>query len=97
MYHTTVAFPTQPIQSTIEYSLSHREEALKYALQFARNLEGKTELADKFVGMYVNELTIDYGDSGRKALTKLFEMANEKGLYAKPVRPEFVIPDTVTV
>lgn len=93
----TIALATKLMKETIEYSLAHREEALKYALQFARNLEGNTELADKFVGMYVNELTVDYGEAGRKALTKLFEMANEKGLYAKPVRPEFVIPETVTV
>ena len=54
------------------------------------HLDMGKDLADKFVGMYVNELTVDYGDSGRKAVETLFKMAYEKGIYAEPVQIEFV-------
>ncbi len=79
---------TRMIQDSIKYALSHRKEALDYALRYARGL--KNEEADKFVGMYVNELTVDYGDSGRKALLTLFEMAYEKGVIQEKFVPEFV-------
>ena len=79
---------TQMLQDSIRYALSHRQEALAYALKYARDLN-ETD-ADKFVGMYVNELTVDYGESGRKAVIKLFEMAYEKGVIAKSFIPEFV-------
>lgn len=79
---------TRLLQESIKYSLSHRQEALGYALQFARGLN--TPQADKFVGMYVNDLTVDYGEQGRKALRKLFEMAFEKGVVDRPINVEFV-------
>ncbi len=79
---------TQILKDSIVYSLEHRAEALEYALTFARDMP--EELADKFVGMYVNELTVDYGESGRKAVETLFKMAYEKGLYKEPVVTEFV-------
>lgn len=79
---------TQLLKDSIVYSLEHRPEALDYALTFARDM--KKDLADKFVGMYVNELTVDYGESGRQALRKLFAMAYEKGLVDEPVEVEFV-------
>jgi 1,4-dihydroxy-6-naphthoate synthase len=79
---------TKVLKQSIVYSLEHRQEALEYALTFARDLE--TGLADKFVGMYVNELTVDYGDAGRKAISTLFQMAYENGLVAEPVKVEFV-------
>ena len=79
---------TRMLQDSIRYALDHRSDALAYALKYARGL--KNEQADKFVGMYVNELTVDYGESGRKALTKLFEMAYEKGVIDKKFQPEFV-------
>jgi len=79
---------TRMLQDSIRYALSHRQEALDYALKYARGL--KNEQADKFVGMYVNELTVDYGESGRKALLKLFEMAYEKGVIGNKFTPEFV-------
>jgi 1,4-dihydroxy-6-naphthoate synthase len=79
---------TQILKDAIVYSLEHRPEALEYALEFARDM--KPELADKFVGMYVNELTVDYGESGRNAVRKLFEMAHQKGIYDTPITPEFV-------
>ncbi|MBX9687363.1 MAG: hypothetical protein K2X27_11715 [Candidatus Obscuribacterales bacterium] len=76
------------LQDSIRYALDNRKDALAYALNFARGL--KDEQADKFVGMYVNELTVDFGESGRKALIKFFEMAFEKGVIAKKFTPEFV-------
>jgi 1,4-dihydroxy-6-naphthoate synthase len=79
---------TRMLQDSIRYALAHRKDALDYALKYARGL--KDEEADKFVGMYVNELTIDYGESGRKALVKLFEMAYEKGVVTRKFIPEFV-------
>jgi 1,4-dihydroxy-6-naphthoate synthase len=82
---------TRLLQNSILYSLKHRAEALEYAMTFARDME--PELADKFVGMYVNELTVDYGESGRQALVKLFEMAYERGLFDKPVPIEFISVD----
>lgn len=79
---------TRMLQDSIRYALSNREEALAYALQFARGL--KKEEADKFVGMYVNDLTIDYGEEGKKALLQLFKMSYENGLISKELTPEFV-------
>ncbi len=79
---------TKMMQDSIRCALDNREEALAYALQFARGL--KDEQADKFVGMYVNELTVDFGESGKKALIKFFEMAYEKGVIDKKFTPEFV-------
>jgi len=75
------------LRESIQYSLEHREEALEYAMQFARDLDAKT--ADRFVGMYVNERTVDYGDEGRRAVQTLFDRAWEAGLFAKPVVVEF--------
>ncbi len=79
---------TKLLKSAIQYSLAHRKDALEYALTFARDMP--ENLADKFVGMYVNELTVDYGEAGRKAVNKLFAMANEKGLFEETIVPEFV-------
>lgn len=79
---------TSVFKESILYSLSHRAEALDYALTFARDM-GR-DLADKFVGMYVNELTVDYGEQGRKAVRKLFAMAYERGIFSTPVEVEFV-------
>lgn len=81
---------TQILKDGIVYSLAHRKDALEYALEFARDMVGKEGLADKFVGMYVNELTVDYGESGRAAVRKFFEMAYERGIFEKPITPEFV-------
>lgn len=79
---------THMLHDSIRYALDHRQDALKYALQYARSL--KDEQADKFVGMYVNELTVDYGQPGRDALTALFQMAYEKGIIKEKFTPEFV-------
>jgi 1,4-dihydroxy-6-naphthoate synthase len=75
------------LRASIAYGLNHRDEALDYALQFGRGLDrGK---ADRFVGMYVNELTLEYGDRGRKAVQRLMDEAWEHRLIPKPVRVEF--------
>ena len=66
------------LKRSIEYSLEHREQAVDYALGFARDM-GR-DLADKFVGMYVNQWTLDYGDVGRRAVVELLRRAHEAGL-----------------
>jgi 1,4-dihydroxy-6-naphthoate synthase len=76
------------LRESIRYALEHREEALAYAMQFARDLP--EELADRFVGMYVNEVTLDYGEDGRRAVQLLLDRAFERGLIPKKVEVEFV-------
>ena len=85
---TLVKEVTDMFKSAIVYALEHRQDALDYAMTFARDM--KRDLADKFVGMYVNELTVDYGERGRQAVRKLFEMAYEKGVTKELIVPEFV-------
>ena len=72
------------IRRSVQYAMEHREEALAYALQFGRDLD--TPLADKFVGMYVNEFTIDMGDRGREGIRRLLELGRERGLL--PAHPD---------
>ncbi len=72
------ALVSKAVRDSIQHALDHREQALEYAMQFARDLD--TEMADKFVGMYVNERTLDYGDDGRAAVAKLLEMGYERGV-----------------
>jgi 1,4-dihydroxy-6-naphthoate synthase len=76
------------LKKAIQYSLDHRAEALEYALTFARGMDPKT--ADRFVGMYVNELTVDYGERGRTALRRLFEEAVAAKLLPKMPPLSFV-------
>jgi len=76
------------LRKSINYSLANREDALQYAMQFARDME--TELADRFVGMWVNELTLDYTDRGREAVRKLLEEGFAKGIIPNQVPIEFV-------
>lgn len=76
------------IKASIQYALDHREEALAYALQYARDLD--PALADRFVGMYVNEWTVDYGPKGREAVRTLLGRAFEAGLVPGPVDVQFV-------
>ena len=76
------------LKRSIQFSLDNRKDALAYAMTFAPDIP--EDLADRFVGMYVNELTVDQGKRGEAASRKLFEMANERGLYPEPVVPEFV-------
>jgi 1,4-dihydroxy-6-naphthoate synthase len=76
------------LKQSIQYSLDHRQDALKYALQYARDMD--VALADKFVGMYVNDWTLDYGPRGRAAVQRLLEEAHRAGVIPSPVAVEFV-------
>jgi 1,4-dihydroxy-6-naphthoate synthase len=76
------------MRESIQYALDHNEEALNYALQFARDMEPR--LAEKFVGMYVNHYTVDCGEVVPKAAQKLLDLGYEAGLVAKKVTLEFV-------
>jgi 1,4-dihydroxy-6-naphthoate synthase len=76
------------LRDSIRAGLANREEALDYALQYGRGLT--TELADKFVGMYVNELTEDYGEEGRQAVAELLRRGEAAGAFERPVQVEFV-------
>jgi 1,4-dihydroxy-6-naphthoate synthase len=79
---------TALLKQSIEYGLQHRGEALGHALQYGRDLDRSQ--ADKFVGMYVNDWTIDFGDRGRKAVAALLERGYQEGLIPNPVKLEFV-------
>ena len=76
------------IKASIQYALDHRDEAMKYAMSFSRGLD--EQRADRFVGMYVNELTLDYGEDGRQGIRKLLDEAHRKGLIQKAPPVEFV-------
>ena len=76
------------LRDSIAYALDHREEALAYAMQFARDVD--PQLADKFVGMYVNERTLDYGPDGREAVRRLLDMGHKAGIIPRAARVEFV-------
>jgi 1,4-dihydroxy-6-naphthoate synthase len=76
------------LTASIQYSLDHRPEAVQHALQYARDM-GR-DLADKFVGMYVNHWTLDYGAKGREAIQRFLGQAYERGLIPRQPKPEFV-------
>jgi 1,4-dihydroxy-6-naphthoate synthase len=76
------------LKESIVYALEHRQEALDYALRYARDLD--PALADRFVGMYVNDWTVDYGPRGREAVRLLLTRAAEAGLVPGPVDIQFV-------
>ncbi len=75
-------------KASIEYALAHREEALEYALQYGRGIRPK--LGDQFVGMYVNDYTVELGLRGEAGLRKLFEEGCSKGILPHPVQLDFV-------
>jgi len=79
---------SQVLSESIQAGLANRNEALRYAMQSGNGLDDR--LADRFVGMYVNELTCDYGEEGRDAVRELFSRAEAAGAYDAPVRVEFV-------
>jgi 1,4-dihydroxy-6-naphthoate synthase len=79
---------SRTIRDSVSYGLEHREEALNYAMQFAREMD--TELADKFVGMYVNKWTLGYGEKGKKAVRDLIERGTAAGLLPGPPTVEFL-------
>jgi len=79
---------TALLKESIEYGLNHRDEALKYALQFGRNLDRAA--ADRFVGMYVNDWTLDFGERGREAISVLLDRAHQAAIIPQPVKLEFI-------
>jgi 1,4-dihydroxy-6-naphthoate synthase len=76
------------IRESVSYALEHRESALEYALQFARDMD--PVLADKFVGMYVNRWTLDYGEEGRRAVRELLARGASVGLVPSSFQVEFL-------
>jgi 1,4-dihydroxy-6-naphthoate synthase len=76
------------LHQSIKYSLEHREDALEYAMQFARDM--KPELADRFVSMWVNDLTLDYTERGREGVRRLLNEGYERGIIPHRVEVEFV-------
>jgi len=76
------------LKESIQYSLDNREDALQYAMQFARDMD--PGLADRFVSMWVNELTLDYGERGRAAVQRLLVEGHERGIVPHSVDVEFV-------
>jgi 1,4-dihydroxy-6-naphthoate synthase len=76
------------IRRSVEYAMEHREEALSYALQFGRDLD--QPLADKFVGMWVNDLTLDMGDRGREGVRRMLQLGHERGLIPHVGEIDFV-------
>jgi len=84
----TLARLSEVLAASIRAGLDNRKEAMAYAMEFSRGIE--PHLADRFVGMYVNELTEDYGDEGRQAVRELLRRAEALGAFPEPVRVEFI-------
>jgi len=84
----TMRIATNALRDSIQHALDHREEALSYAMQFARDLD--PALANQFVGMYVNERTLNYGEDGREAIRKLLGMGFERGIIPMKAQVDFV-------
>ena len=76
------------LHESIQYSMDNREDALAYAMQFARDMQ--PELADRFVAMWVNDLTLDYGDRGREAVKRLLAEGHKAGIIPHKVKLDFV-------
>ncbi len=79
---------TQALRDSIQHALDHRSSALEYAMQFARDLD--TSLANKFVGMYVNDRTLNYGEDGRLAIRTLLDMGYERGVIPYKAKIDFI-------
>jgi 1,4-dihydroxy-6-naphthoate synthase len=79
---------SKALRDSIQHALDHREQALEYAMQFARDLDAN--LASRFVNMYVNERTLDYGPDGREAIRKLLQLGHERGVIPMAPQVDFV-------
>jgi 5,8-dihydroxy-2-naphthoate synthase len=79
---------TRLVRETVRYSLGHRREALDYAMGFARGMD--PQIADRFVGMWVNEMTLDCGERGRRAVQALLDRGYEAGIIPNRVKTDFV-------
>jgi 1,4-dihydroxy-6-naphthoate synthase len=75
------------LHESIQYGLAHRQDALAHAMQYGRDLD--VPLADRFVGMYVNQWTLDYGERGREAVRRLLHRGHAAGILPTPIEPEF--------
>jgi 1,4-dihydroxy-6-naphthoate synthase len=84
----TIRAVSRLLKESIRYALAHRQDALAYALRYARDMD--VALADRFVGMYVNDWTLDYGPRGRAAVQRLLEEGHKAGIIPSPVAVEFV-------
>ncbi len=84
----TIREVTRLLKQSIVYGLEHRQPALEYAMQFGRDLDD--QLADKFVGMYVNDWTVDFGDRGRESVRRFLREGHELGAIPELIEPEFV-------
>jgi 1,4-dihydroxy-6-naphthoate synthase len=84
----TLLTTTNALRNSIQHALDNREEALAYAMQFARDLD--PTLANRFVGMYVNERTLNYGPDGREAIQKLLDMGFDRGIIPHRANVDFV-------
>ena len=79
---------SKALRDSIQHALDHREAALEYAMQFARDLD--TRMASRFVSMYVNDRTLDYGADGREAIRKLLDLGHERGIIPVAPKVDFV-------
>jgi 1,4-dihydroxy-6-naphthoate synthase len=79
---------TSLVRDTVKYSLAHRTEALEYAMRFARGMEGG--IADRFVGMWVNDMTVDSGERGQRAVQELLDRGHAAGIIPRRVTVDFV-------
>jgi len=84
----TMLITTNALRDSIQHALDHRDEALSYAMQFARDLD--PTLANRFVGMYVNDRTLNYGEDGKKAIRKLLKMGYDRGVIPHKAKVDFV-------
>ena len=82
------------MRKSVEFSLKEREKALSYAIDYARDLEEDPERTDRFVGMYVNERTVDYGPDGREAVRLLLRLGRESGIIEVDI-PEVIFSDEI--
>ena len=86
--HEVMTSVTDALRESIRYALEHRDEALEYAMQFARDLDRQT--ANQFVGMYVNERTLDYGEDGKEAIRRLLDMGFRSGVIPQRAQVDFI-------
>jgi len=84
----TLLTTTNALRDSIQHALDNREEALTYAMQFARDLD--PTLANRFVGMYVNDRTLNYGEDGKEAIRKLLDMGYDRGIIPHRANVDFV-------
>ena len=83
-----IAQVAKDVRASVEYALAHRADALAHAKQYSRGLSD--ERADTFVGMYVNQWTVDYGARGREAVQQLLDRAAEAGIIPHRITVEFI-------